>query len=256
MSQPEFGKAVGVSGKTIQQIENGLLKISPGLAQKISQIFLLDPDQLVKGCDPEHPRFIGRGIPFPRVEIHFFTREGYELRKKAARDLHRAEVDKDLANLNFALEVFVDAANHSKCYGPFLTAYMKMLTSLGREFGLLERTNRILTDYTARPDGDLDTDLFCGLLLPGMRENRARIRPWLYDELPDKNKPSVSRITRNAPIEIQFMNAPFLTTGKQSLPRSSPKGKSPRKPAPHPPPRDRGSAAQKPSSSRRARAAG
>ena len=258
-SQNEFGRAVGVSGRTIQQIENGLLKISPGLAQKISQEFGLDPAQLIKGDHPENPKFAGRDIPLGAY-THFFNRQEYETRKKADRDVDRAKVDEHIAKFSFALEVMLDCANHAKCYGPFIAALMKRLMLLAQEFGLLEPISQILSDYTARADRfkpQLTVDLFAGSQIPGMLKNRDALRPWLYGEIPKENKPLVPPTGPIAPfIPENIIDAPLPSARKQAARRSSRKGKSPKKPSPPPPQRDRGSAVRKPSGSRRGRAPG
>lgn len=256
MSQSEFGEAVGVSGKTIQQIENGLLKISPGLAQKISLDFGLDPDQLITGDDPERPRMVSQELPFT-TEIRFFTRAGYELHRKPHRDIPRRELDRHVLNFTFGLEVLLDAANHSGRYGPFAFTLMKKLTAFAEESGLLNAIERILTDYGAPPGMhyDLTTNLFAGPQITGMLENRDRMRPWLYGELPKEDKPSVPP-TGNMGVVINVIDLPTFTAEKQASEQSSPKGKSPRKHELPLPPRDRGSAARRPSGSRRGRAPG
>jgi hypothetical protein len=234
------------------------MQMSPGLAWKISKEFYLDFDQLIKGDDSKPPLFAGQDIPF-RTDYHFFSREEYASRREARWDVARDKVDKHVGQLGFALEVILDAANRSKRYGPFITALMKRLSLLAQEFELLQSIeHEILTHYTAGQLRDLTAltaVLFSGPQTPGLLENRDRIRPWLYRDDLKENKPSVPPIG-GIPLVIETINMPLPKPRKQASPRSSPKGKSPRKPAPRVPQRDRDSAVEKPSSSRRARVAG
>jgi hypothetical protein len=195
-----------------------------------------------------------------------FTRQTYEARKKAPRDLTRFEVDKSLAEFNFALEVMLDAANHSRCYGPFVSALTRRLIELTQEFGLLDAADRILSDYGAVNQTEIQyrlkggyssrkTFLFALDPLEQLLSNRDQMRPWLYGEIPKENKPSVppagSAIDAWIPIHL-----PWSKAAKQASEQSSRQGKSPRKRAPAPLPRGRDSAARKPSGSRRDQAPG
>jgi transcriptional regulator with XRE-family HTH domain len=264
LSQPAFGAQVGVAGVTIQQIENRLMKMSRGLAQKISIAYGLDPDQLITGSEPGQPRFT-EGAPF--------SREEYERRKIAPRDVDdRQTVDSHVANFTFALEALLDAANETRRYGPFNNALKKRLSELVEEFELRDTLEKIFTDYGVHPlwRYDFDTVLFRGPQREKLLENRDRRRPWRYGERPlslftkEQDKPPCEPLGKLIPItmrvadQYQFADRSEEPTARaqQTKPQSSRKGKSPRKPAPHPPPPGRGSAAQKPSKNRRGRAQG
>ena len=47
LSQPAFGARVGVSGQTIQQIENGLMEMGMKLAFRICFVFKTEPKQFL-----------------------------------------------------------------------------------------------------------------------------------------------------------------------------------------------------------------
>jgi DNA-binding XRE family transcriptional regulator len=190
LSQPQFGAQVGVSGITIQQIENHVMKMSPGLAQKIAITFGLDSDQLLAAVEPKRPRFFDGDT---------FTREGYEARKMGPRDFERKYVDPHVSNFTFTLEALLDAANETRHYGPFSTALTKRLSVLVEEFGLRGPLEEIFKAYGADPARrDFDTTLFRGPQIEGLLENRDKMRPWRYDEL--AVKPSISPIGPITPL--------------------------------------------------------
>jgi transcriptional regulator with XRE-family HTH domain len=227
LSQPEFGAKVGVSGVTIQQIENHVMKMSLGLAQKISIAYGLDPDQLMTGARPMHPmfsKFVGEeGVPF--------TREGYEaLRKGSPRDLERRNIDSHVSNFTFALQALLDAANHGRMLGPFSNALTRQLSTLVDEFGLRGRLEELFKHYGADPDRrDFNTILFRGPQIEGLVENRDRMRPWCYDELATKPTPEPVGEIIPQRMSIAQLLVPSFADRNEESPRP-PKPKTPRKP--------------------------
>jgi transcriptional regulator with XRE-family HTH domain len=261
LSQPAFGAQVGVSGITIQQVENQVMQMSRSLAQKISITYGLDPDQLMAGREAQKPRFTDGTV---------FSRQEYERRKAGPRDVDdRKTVDEHVSNFTFALEALLDAANETRRYGPFQNALQKRLRDLAQEFELHGALEKIFKDYGAHPIElyDFDTTLFRGPQREKLLKNRDQLRPWRYGELTDKPahlplgeliplKMHVNRLYQFADRSEESKSGQFMTRSKQARPQASRKDKSPKKPAPPVPPPDRGSAARKPSGSRRGRAPG
>jgi transcriptional regulator with XRE-family HTH domain len=258
LSQPQFGAQVGVSGVTIQQIENRVMEMSRGLAQKISITYGLDPDQLMAGRDAQNPQFTDGTI---------FNRQEYESRKKGPRDVDdRKTVDSHVANFGFAMELLLDAANETRRYGPFRNALQKRLSDLIQEFELRGAVEKILKDYGADPIEryDFETTLFRGPQRERLLENRGWLRPWRYGEREAKPplvplgeliplKMHVNHLYQLADRSEEPKSGQFITRSKQARPQSSGKDKSPKKPAPGVLQPGRDSDVRKPSGSRRGR---
>jgi DNA-binding XRE family transcriptional regulator len=157
LSQAEFGKAVGVSGYSIQQIENGRLAISYPLARKISRIYRLDPEQVFRGEDPDHPRLLNGAA---------FTKEGSEeLRKIPAQ-----RVDDWIKGLGSVVKILGESANEEASFLPFvidlaITLKVKML-----EFRLEDKALSLRTLYGKDPNNSdlcesIDSLLFSSSVL-------------------------------------------------------------------------------------------
>jgi DNA-binding XRE family transcriptional regulator len=138
LNQAEFGKAVGVSGHSIQGIENGRLAISYPLARKISLIYRLDPQQIFNGEDPDHPRLLnGRA----------FTKESFEeFRKKPAQ-----RVDDWVKGLGSVVKILGEAANEEGKFLPLAIDLAMTLKGKMLEFGLEDRTRSIRAIYGKDP---------------------------------------------------------------------------------------------------------
>lgn len=138
LNQAEFGKAVGVSGHSIQGIENGRLDISHLLARKISMIYKLDPEQIYSGEDPDHPRFVN-GMPV--------TKEGFEkLRKRPAQ-----RVDDWIRGLGSVVKILGEAANEEGMFLPLVFDLKITLKNKMQEFGLEDATRSIRAAYGKDP---------------------------------------------------------------------------------------------------------
>jgi transcriptional regulator with XRE-family HTH domain len=207
LSQPRFGAQVGVSGVTIQQIENHVMKISDSLAQKIAIVWGLSSEQLMTGNDPKRPRFSDGTL---------FTREDYESRKAGPRDIDRKFVDIHVKNFTFALEALLDAANEARRYGPFNTALTKRLRTLVEEFGLGGPLEEIFKDYAADPrPAYFNTTLFRGSQIPGLLENRDKMRPWRYGELETRPIPQPTKPVEPLAISVA---RPYLIADRSEEP--------------------------------------
>jgi transcriptional regulator with XRE-family HTH domain len=219
MSQAEFGRQFGVSGYSIQQIENGRLALPPALAAKISLSYGLDKKQLLSGENPERPRLQSHDIEF--------RKEHYERLSAVSPE----DVDERLAMLCFIVKLLGDAANEKQRFRNIAAELAETLKVKAQQFGLEDEMLSLLAAYGTYPDQPefvrelYDTLFGAGYVLVAKLEaNRNKLR--------QEPKPE--------PVESQ----------------SSVRDKSPRKTAPRVPQRDRDSGAEKSSSSRRARAAG
>jgi transcriptional regulator with XRE-family HTH domain len=154
-SQTEFAASVGTSAVNIQQIENGVTKMSPGLARRISLIYNLDPKQLMSGDDPDHPRLVfGHKAPL-------FTKE-------YAERLHRT-VDPEERRLRretllFTLDLLFDAAEDKGRYQAFLYDLTDGLKKRAEEFNLIEPAIQKLGEYGAYPGHPEATQMIWDML--------------------------------------------------------------------------------------------
>jgi DNA-binding XRE family transcriptional regulator len=264
MSQDEFGRAVRVSGRTIQQIENGLLKMSPALAEEIEDVFGLDREQLIAGDDPLKPRF---AKPLLAEEFELFSREGYETYSRGPEKIARKDIDSALELFGAVLELGADAANDIHRARSFVLGLKNRIETYFQEFGIDEPARKILEAYKISffPDLPPVEELFFlnEKELKEYLKARDLIRPQRYSGIPEK--PSLRFRPRpkgppprlaEAYRKITATPPTFRPRSKEASPQSSPKGRSPRKLAPPIPPHDRDSAARKPSGSRRGQAPG
>jgi transcriptional regulator with XRE-family HTH domain len=237
-SQRQMAELVGTSTITLQQVENCVMELSPGLARRISVEFGLDPSQLIAGPmdEPERPRFAMSNIAF--------TKEGYEAYKTARLQADRNEVDKNLTEFSFILEVLLDAANETQRYRPFVVALTETLKKLALEFSLAEQIGEILVGYGVDPACRYDPVevLFYVNRLEAILKNRDRARPVRFDEATTKKRPPQLE-------PIQVVITPQMHF--EARQRSSPAGKSPKTSAPQVLPPDRDNAEKRRSTRRR-----
>jgi len=235
-----MAEIVGTSPVTIQQIENCVMEMSPGLARRISVAFGLDVGQLTAGPsdDPERPRFAMTNIPF--------TKEGYEAYKKARLQVDRKEVDERLTVFSFVLQVLLDAANETQRYRPFVVALIDTLKKLASEFGLVEQSGEILVNYGVDPNCRYNVleVLFYVALIEGMGKNRDRVRPRRYGETVKEDKRPLKRIMT------------VVTPQIAAAQRSSRSDKSPKRLVRRHPQLGHDNVFEKPSNSRRGPTAG
>jgi transcriptional regulator with XRE-family HTH domain len=219
MSQAEFGRQFGVSGFSIQQIENGRLPLPPALAAKISLSYGLDKKQLLNGKDPEHPR-----LQSSKIE---FQKEHYERLSRVNLD----EVDERLDMLCFIVKLLGDAANEKQRFRNIAAELAETLKAKAQQFGLEDEMLSLLATYGSHP-------------------NQREFVRQLYDALFGAGYVKVAKLeaTRNK-----------LRRGSirpSRSPQSSRSDKSPKKPLPRHPRPGRDSGAKKRSGSRRGRVAG
>jgi transcriptional regulator with XRE-family HTH domain len=181
MSQAEFGRQFGVSGVTIQEIENGKLALPPALASRISLCYGLNKEQLLNGTDPEHPR-----LQYGNVE---FQKEHYERLSQVNLD----EVDERLAMLCFVMKLMGDAANEKRRFRNIAAELAEMLKTKAQQFGLEEEMLSLLTvygDYPRQPEfvRQLYTMLLGSAIVPTAKLEAGR------DELRRGPRPEDSEI--------------------------------------------------------------
>jgi transcriptional regulator with XRE-family HTH domain len=241
-SQRPRAELVGTSTITLQQVENCVMELSPGLARRISVEFGLDPNQLMAGPtdQPERPRFAMTNIAF--------TKEGYEAYKTARLQADRDEVDKNLTEFSFILEVLLDAANETQRYRPFVVALTDTLKKLALEISLAEQIGEILVGYGVDPACRYDPVevLFYLNRLEAILKNRDRARPGRFDEA------TTTTTTKKRPPQLEPI--PVVITPQmhfEARQRSSPAGKSPKTSVPQVLPPDRDNAEKRHSTRRR-----
>jgi transcriptional regulator with XRE-family HTH domain len=141
LTQTEFAASVGTSAVNIQQIENGVARMSPGLARRISLIYNLDPVQLMNGDDPEHPRLVfGNGALFTKEYAERLTRTVDPEERRMRRE-----------TLLFILDLLFDTAQDKGRYHAFLYDLMDGLKKRAEEFNLTEPAIQKLAEYGAYP---------------------------------------------------------------------------------------------------------
>ena len=147
LTQTEFAASVGISAVSIQQIENGVAKMSPGLARRISLIYNLDPKQLMSGDDPEHPRLVfGDKARFGDKVL--FTKEYAE---RLHRTIDPEERRMRRETLLFTLDLLFDAAEDKGRFQAFLYDLTDGLKKRAEEFDLTEPAIQKLAEYGAYP---------------------------------------------------------------------------------------------------------
>src|SRR6516225_354535 len=140
MSQAEFGRQFGVSGYSIQQIENGRLPLSPALAAKISLSYSLDKRQLLSGEDPDRPR-----LQSSKIE---FKKEHYERLSVVSPE----DVDVRIAMLCLIVKLLGDAANEKKRFRNIAAELAETLKAKAQEFGLEDEMISLLAAYGSYPN--------------------------------------------------------------------------------------------------------
>jgi transcriptional regulator with XRE-family HTH domain len=219
MSQAEFGRQFGVSGYTIQQIENGRLPLPPALAANISLSYGLDKKQLLNGEDPEHPR-----LQSSKIE---FRKEHYERLSRVRLD----EVKDRLDMLCLIVKLLGDAANEKQRFRNIAAELAETLKAKAQQFGLEDEMLSLLAAYGFYP----------------RHPDHTR---QLYDMLFGSAYVPVAKIEagRNKLRRKSIMPS--------RSPQSSAADKSPKKPVPHRPRLGRDNAGRKRSGSRHAQVAG
>jgi transcriptional regulator with XRE-family HTH domain len=139
LTQKQFGASVGTSAITIQQIENGLAQMSPGLARRISIIYGLDPKQLMSGEDPEHPRLV--------FSKQLFTKEYAEGPHRTVNPEERREMR---TRLLFVLDLLFDAADDLGRYHAFLYSVHEELEQRAIEFNKITHESYYLRIASGR----------------------------------------------------------------------------------------------------------
>jgi len=114
---------------------------------------------------------------------------------------------------------------------PFSNALTRQLNTLVDEFGLRGRLEELFKHYGADPDRrDFNTILFRRPQIEGLVENRDRMRPWCYDELPTKPTPApIGKIVPQRMIMAQLLVPRFADRNAESPRRTRRKPKTPGK---------------------------
>jgi transcriptional regulator with XRE-family HTH domain len=229
LTQTQFAASVGTSAINLQQIENGIARMSPGLARRISVVYNLDPEQLLNGNDPDHPRLVLSHLPF--------TKESFERLNRVSPD----EIKHRRRTLSFIQDLLFDAAHDKGRYNAFMFDVLDMLKKRATEFDLVEHAIHKLSTYGAYPEHpELTRQIFDMLF--------SAAPPEVVSFVEIRNK------QRKEPMPALLRRSNFKP--EPAEPQSSRSGKSPRTIALRPPRPDRGSAARKPSKTRRGRAPG
>jgi transcriptional regulator with XRE-family HTH domain len=219
MSQAEFGRQFGVSGYSIQQIENGRLPLPLALAAKISISYGLDKKQLLNGEDPEHPRL--------QSHKEEFRKEHYE----RLSVVNLEEMDERLKMLCFILKLLGDAASKKQRFRNIAAELAETLKAKAQDFGLEDEMLSLLAIYSHYPD-------------------HSEVARQLYEMLFGSAYVHVDEIEANR----DKLRLESITPSKS--PQSSVADKSPKKPLPRRPRPGRDNGAKKRSDSRHGRVAG
>ena len=137
-SQPKFAALIGVSGSTIQAIENGKLALSWKLAQRIERATGADARELMHGSD-------GRALT---VFGDAYTREFFDQwthRQEEVKEDHEL-ADAMAGDIAYWVDVLFRAAAHRKEQKLHLVqhALAEALQVICEEHGLREGVNRIM----------------------------------------------------------------------------------------------------------------
>ena len=225
LTQTQFAASVGTSAVNIQQIENHVSKMSPGLARRISQVYRLDPRQLMSGANPDKPHLALK----PEI---LFTKEGFERLSRVTPD----EVAERREALVFLLDLLFDVAEDSGLYRVFLYDLCTLLKQRAMDFGFIEPALEKLAEYGA---------------YPGHPELTSQILDMLFSASGMQIK-----VTDYVETRKKLLSRGENLNPEPVTPQSSRKDKSPKKTVPRVPQPYRGNASERPSGSRRARAAG
>jgi transcriptional regulator with XRE-family HTH domain len=136
LSQPALARLVGVEPITIRKIENGELKPSRKLANRLAIETGVDPNQIIENFDPQTPYPV-MGHPEVLSKESWKTRREPKLDEPTLRAIER-EVNATAIDLNEMLKASVPKGS----VWVLVHALRQALAELKEEFGLPVKTDK------------------------------------------------------------------------------------------------------------------
>lgn len=138
-TQSQFAKLLGVSRVYVNKIENGQLPVSPAVAVRVHVLTGISIDELNKGSAGKLIDHFGR--PYSAETFIWWQKKFRQPSEKDAAALAR--------NLRWWTWILLrGAAIHHKgiAYSAVIAALVQSLDTIRREFGLIQTTDRLLSE--------------------------------------------------------------------------------------------------------------